>query len=103
MVVRNTQATFRPGAIADTTKTLSVFMQQVAVSSEAEGKKQLREAKKANSECLGGRVIPTSARNRRAGWMLQLYFVDDGKTPPRGMARLTIPAGTALDYGINDD
>ncbi len=98
--MRNTEMTYRPGAIADTTKTLSVFMQQSAVSSEAEGKKQLREAKKGNAECLGGRVIPTSARNRRAGWMLQLYFLDDGSMPPRGMARLTIPAGTALDYGI---
>lgn len=101
MVVRNTQATYRTPQALEATKTMSVFMQQAQVSSEAEGKKQLREAKKANPECLGGRVIPTSARNRRAGWMLQLYFVDDGKTPPRGMARLTIPSGTALTYGID--
>lgn len=98
--MRNTQATYRPTAL-DASKTSSVFMQQVAVSSELEGKKQLREVKKDNPDCLGGRVIPTSARNRRAGWMLQLYFVDDGKTPPRGMARLTIPAGTELTYGID--
>lgn len=99
--MRNPQATYSARAALDASKTLSVFMQQAAVSSEAEGKRQLREARRTSPECLGGRVIPTSARNRRAGWMLQLYFVDDGKTPPRGMARLTIPAGTALTYGID--
>jgi hypothetical protein len=79
---------------------LSVFMLQENVKQEADGKKRLREAKRKEEDCIGGRVLQSSGRNRKATWMVQLFYVDKGGRPPRGMARLTIPSGSASDYGI---